>query len=211
MRLLAVITDLASAARFLRSPRRADRAPHPRSRSSPAVLAEQDCTTPRPIRAVLAARVVRRALNGDCTDPGKGKGGRLAHRRPEVVRAAGRPRPIAFSAGTYPAPTLTPLRGRARRGVLTAPQLFHLHARRLGVFGEPLVRCFPRTAARGVTRCRANGELLDHAELLNAPPGRGVLVQLEADVAGDHCRGEGDCCLRGTDDRARGLPESTVE
>ena len=86
MRLLAVITDLASAARFLPalrrthasagrhhrprqrrplppSPGRAVRAPLPRSRSRATVLAEQDCTTTRPIRAVLAAGVVRGALN----------------------------------------------------------------------------------------------------------------------------------------------------
>ena len=61
------------------SPGRADRAALARSRSRPTVLAEQDCTTTRPIRAVLAAGVVRRALNRDCTDPRRGNcGGRRA-------------------------------------------------------------------------------------------------------------------------------------
>ena len=63
MRLLAVITDLASAARFLRHRGEPSEAPLPRSRSRPTVLAEQDCTTTRPIRAVLAAGVVRGAPN----------------------------------------------------------------------------------------------------------------------------------------------------
>jgi hypothetical protein len=86
------------------SPRRADRAPHPRSSSSPAVLAEQDCTTPRPIRAVLAAGVVRGALNGDCTDSGDRRVAaptRAAGRR--SVHAPCRPRPIEVSALANPA------------------------------------------------------------------------------------------------------------
>jgi hypothetical protein len=78
MRLSAVITDLASADAPPSSPGRADRAALARSRSRP-VLAQQDCTTTRPMRAVLAAGVVRRALNRDCTDPGaRDTGGRRA-------------------------------------------------------------------------------------------------------------------------------------
>ena len=128
-------TERSRASRSIAWPgtwrRRADRAALARSGSRPTVLAEQDCTTTRPIRAVLAAGVVRRALSRDCKDPGRRNcggrralsGGGLFALRGALVRLQSE-RSQASSA-------LTPAASRCRRalaGVPAAPQSFRLRA-----------------------------------------------------------------------------------